>query len=540
MKTEKIKTKLFSILWVVACLVGCYSCEEKETPEISIFTIKPNSELFFNEDGGEQSLTISSSHNWTAETSADWCKISPASGSGNMSCIVEADSSYLYNNRDAEIIFSYGVYTERVKVSQLGYQKQIKLSVDVLDFEYFKPSSDAYQDLQVVSNVNFKIEIPEKDAEWISCELTEVDTYPIPRPSSVRIYYKHNSLPESRVGKVIFYSEDNSVAPVELIVNQDAAPKITPSRAGDSLAIIAIARTLGCSGLWDPNRPMIYWEDVVLEEVEYLNENNELVTEERVTGVEFFMFDTKESLPFEVKYLTELRTLVFLGNANAFLKSIDLGPEVTLLPKLKSLSISGYGLVSIPKELKNMTTLEELVLSGNNFLELPIDVLVSIPNIKMISFSNNRRTELMDLSQGDGSQYGLGGQLTTELFEQIPDLEDLRLSYNYFEGSLPELPVGSMPNLAYLTLNLNRFTGELPEWILKHPNLACWYPEILVFEQEGKDSKGKKSGFTNVPFFLENPDCPLWNIATSQSQAVSEHLRSEPKLSLHGNWRYNR
>lgn len=537
MKRYKIKINLFSILLGISCLLGCLACDKEDKAEISALKINTDTELFFNENGGTQSLDLSSNCEWTVETLADWCKISPASGNGNMVCEIAVDSSYLYDNREAELVFSYGAQTQSIKVSQLGYKKQIKLSTDMLNVDYFKPTAEAYQDLQVMSNVKFKIEISDEDAEWLSYEMIATEVHPTPRPSSVRIYYKLNPKVEVRTGKVTFLAEDDSVEPVILTINQGAAPKISPSRAGDSLAILAISRTLDCYNSWDPNRPMIYWEDVVLEEMEYLNENNEWVTEERVTGVEFFMFDTNESLPFEIQYLTELRTLVFQGNSNAFMKSIHLGHEVTLLPKLKSLSIAGYGLVSLPKELKNMAALEELVLAGNNFQELPIEVLISIPNIKMISFSNNRRNELLDLSQKGDIEYGLGGRLTTELFDALPDLEYLRLSYNYFEGTLPELPVGSMPNLNYLSLNLNRFTGELPEWILKHPNLACWYPDFLIFEQEGRDSNGKKAGFTNVPLFLENPDCPLWEVFPDDSR--KNKSVEGAKLSLRGNWRYN-
>ena len=56
-----------------------------------------------------------------------------------------------------------------------------------------------------------------------------------------------------------------------------------------------------------------------------------------------------------------------------------------------------------------------------------------------------------------------------------------------------------MPRAKYFAINLNRLTGELPYWLLYHPALDWWSPEILVFNQEGIDVNGRTAGFTNEP-----------------------------------------
>lgn len=56
-----------------------------------------------------------------------------------------------------------------------------------------------------------------------------------------------------------------------------------------------------------------------------------------------------------------------------------------------------------------------------------------------------------------------------------------------------------------LRLNLNFFTGKLPDWLLYHPRLLQWTPELLVFNQQeqGKDSDGNIVGFENTPTDFE-------------------------------------
>ena len=68
--------------------------------------------------------------------------------------------------------------------------------------------------------------------------------------------------------------------------------------------------------------------------------------------------------------------------------------------------------------------------------------------------------------------------------------------------------------MEFLRIGLNYFTGKLPKWLLEHPNLGCWAPEVLVFNQAGtncKDSDGNTPGFDNIPSFNDIPRCPLFD-----------------------------
>ena len=69
----------------------------------------------------------------------------------------------------------------------------------------------------------------------------------------------------------------------------------------------------------------------------------------RLKSVEFIAFETKESLPYQVKYLKTAESITFSGNSNTFLKNIVLGNEICDLVKygnLRKLTVRAYGLVA--------------------------------------------------------------------------------------------------------------------------------------------------------------------------------------------------
>ena len=58
-----------------------------------------------------------------------------------------------------------------------------------------------------------------------------------------------------------------------------------------------------------------------------------------------------------------------------------------------------------------------------------------------------------------------------------------------------------LPKMKQLSVNLNFFTGNLPDWMLYHPHLIDWDPEILIYNQmeKGLNSEGKMVRFDNEP-----------------------------------------
>ncbi|MEG2573891.1 MAG: hypothetical protein RSA44_04430, partial [Bacteroides sp.] len=60
-------------------------------------------------------------------------------------------------------------------------------------------------------------------------------------------------------------------------------------------------------------------------------------TEYRVVGMNFYVFNTDNTVPYQIRYLNQLKTLAFTGNENSYLKSIKLEDDITYLDSLRSL-----------------------------------------------------------------------------------------------------------------------------------------------------------------------------------------------------------
>ena len=205
------------------------------------------------------------------------------------------------------------------------------------------------------------------------------------------------------------------------------------------------------------------------------------------------------------------------------------------------MQIGGYGLVSLPEDFKKLgKKLVSLDLSANNFTSVPaVLTKENFPALRKLMLNGNRRwtvSSLKDTQYNKDTELGFHINMNEDPREidQLflwDTLEELVLSYNYLEGSLPtyegrtEIPVWEgnelpkdtlsflkdknipkiLPNAKRLTLNLNYFTGELPKWLLYHPHLLDWFPEVLIFNQQemGRDSKGAPVQFSNAPTNFE-------------------------------------
>ena len=247
-------------------------------------------------------------------------------------------------------------------------------------------------------------------------------------------------------------------------------------------------------------------------------------------------FNTEDDIPVEFKHLKYLETLSLMGNVNTMLKDIKLCEEVATLQYLKDLRIVAMGLVSLPKNFADLgDTLETLDLNSNNFTVIP-DVINpdNFPHLVSLNLSSNRRSIVNNLSTANRDEVGLYCNMeSNDAVKRLllwENLEELGLSYNYLEGSIPDFTVGQdgvrgytaadvaergdtlsyavernlpriLPNMRALRINLNFITGKLPDWLLYHPNLLEWSPEILIYTQMEKcyDSKGNYVELSNTP-----------------------------------------
>lgn len=564
---------------VVLALLTVVSCKDDDKDAVSSFAVD-QTEVQFANNGGEFELKVATDQTWTAEAENDWCMVSPATGIGSGICVVKTDSSYLYKERTGRIVF----YSDKgdiaeVQVKQFGYEPTIDLTKAEVTIPSYAVQEKAYVDVEAIGNVPFEVVIPEEAKQWLSIEGTSTYTpsTTIPRKQAFRFRFKtYTDFMKDRIAEVEFKQTSQPASTtraegsmLEKIVKiiQEKAPTIIPSRKGDSLAVLSVVRGLNANLGFSPSLPITHWNNVLLEERTYdykdpiTGYEKKDTTELRVIGLSITMLDTNESLPYQIKYLTELETFAAIANGNAFLRKIALGPEITELKKLKSLSLMGYGINTLPPEMANMERLEELDLNGNTILDLNSikDILLGLKDhLKSLDIGGNRVADAVLNLKSDIPKdktletIGMGGNLNNYdwLFSSMNALEELRMSYNYFYGSIPALgdvKEGVLPNMKALSLNLNRLSGKVPNWILYHPKLACWDPFILLFSQEGYDNTGAMAIFTNAPTkFADFPadynrTCP--DDEKSEAEAVKLPPLTQDELNavpLHGHWRYYR
>lgn len=533
--------KKIAIFCFVLCALSTTFISCKDEDPVSEFSL-PEEELFFNAEGGTQKITLSANADWSVTSDVEWCLVSPTNGKAGTVCEVRVDTSYLYSQREAHLNFHCGSKTRQVRISQLGYEKVILLDVKSINVPDFPEDDNLWEDIKVQTNVPFETHIEYasgSEVGWLSSKIMQTGKVEsVPREGKVRISYQmYLDSDKDREATVVLRQSNakpgETPVEVRLPFRQTKAQKIIPSREGDSLALLTLVRIMHLSTSWDYSQNMYFWNNVTMEDRTYFNEKlQKTVTEPRVIGVHFTMLNTNEGIPYHIRYLDQLEEVSFIANSNAHLKNIDLGEHITYLPKLKYLNLLGYGISRLPERMKKMEYLEELELSGNNFTKIPVDLIKELDkkNLKYINLANNRRRDVFGnlfAYRNVRDTLGIHGELPMELLE-LKNIRYIGLSYNYLEGELPgkdlydasqyatlEEKVANnpvLPKLEQLSINLNFFSGAMPDWLLYHPNLRCWDPYTLVFNQyeRSRDSNNRNTGFTNEPASVEQV-CHLWD-----------------------------
>ncbi len=542
--------KKITILLAIAIVLFA-SCRE-ENDNVVGFAIDQQDGFEANAEGDTLYLQVTSTVEWTASANQPWVSVSPANGVGSTKCSIFVDSTLDNNLREAKLAFETKAgEREYVIVKQFGFGKFISLADTVKTIEAATNRvSDRYFEIEVGSNVNFKIDIVDSlnnPITWLAPKEAEIrpnlDRPSRPRSTRVRFDWKINSDTVERVAIVNFLPLDDTdklEKTTTLTLTQEAAPVIPDSRLGDSLAVVTIINRLQLLSPWDTSENMQYWNNITLWE----STDKDLPCPEavgRVRKASFMMCNTKESIPLELRYLKYIETLNIYSNVNTMLLSIDLGSEICDLEYLKHLQIGAFGLVSLPDDFVKLgDKLESLDLNSNNFEEVPPMLTPeNFPKLKKLDLLACRRWTLSDLRKKDNYDDGIGLHFKSTTNEDNDlrrlllweGLEELRLSNCYIEGQIPDFVVGEdgvvawsqedvtkwggdtikklaleerpkiLPKMKRLTLNLNFFTGKLPDWMLYHPHLLDWFPESLIYMQQvnAYDSEGKSSKFENEP-----------------------------------------
>lgn len=530
--------KMYVKILLTVTLAVSVSCVP--APEV-VFDVDQDS-IKVDAAGGERTIKVTSGGSWVAMTESPWITVSPANGRGSQDCTLMIDSTLVFEQRTG-VVRIQSLETDENKdfeIVQDGYEYQISLSETEKRVDDYAGFDERHFEVKVKANVDFDVVLPQGTASWLSFRKSELnlDRGSRPREVAVRFDWKVNSRDAERIADVAFQPKEDVYMSRNdglRIVQKAALPIPVGTPAGDSLAILAVSRALGMFTEWNTSERMEHWNNVAVWK--------DGPDKGRVRYVQFFMFKTQESIPYEIQYLTAAEEIALYSNANHFLRSLDTGEHITKLTNLKRLTIGAYGLTSLHPDFVNLKNLEYLDLSSNCFEAIP-DILTqeNFPNLHALVMNANQRHTIYDLSNDIRENIGglIGDDLRRdsgmESFKRIlkwSQLDTIRLSVNYLQGELPDmtdegLPVWTfdelkdslsvgltelpaelkdipkvLPETEFFAINFNRFTGALPQWLLKHPKLDLWAPFSLVFSQEGKTKDGRNAGFYNEPVSLD-------------------------------------
>lgn len=498
-----MKRFLNIIMVISACMVLAVSCKEEDNV-VSEFSID-KTEIAVGADGGSELLEIKGNVKWQGTSESSWLKFSPSNGEGAATCEVLVDSSVVAEPREGVITFMAAGQTTAttVKVMQMGYAKGIFVSEEdrTISVENSAKLEERFFEVTMMANVNFDVRVNNlpaedgtvSDKEWLKYkkETPNYDYGDRPRLLKLHFDWEINMTEKARTAEVIITPQETSDTEgdgtIKLVVTQKPAPVITDDRAGDSLALLSIYSSMNGIFTWDASENMRYWKGVELWEAtdKYIEiEANGTINYSasvpkdligRLKSVEFIAFETKESLPYQVKYLKTAESITFSGNSNTFLKDIVLGNEICELAQygnLRNLAIRAYGLVGLPENFTELgNTLVSLDLSSNNFevmgksgstingvkvLGIESITQENFPHLRSLYLNKiNRYDTTKDLSAYKGKDDKLGFRWTTGYGDEFPGPSD-GYDNTYFKELL------QWENLEYLSLSLNMLDGELP------------------------------------------------------------------------------
>lgn len=533
----RMEMKYINIVSVVLAFLVISACQQEEEIAFGVEVGTEDGNIKIGPEGGQKTIKVSAQEEWAALTETPWIMVSPANGRGTQECHISIDSTIVNVERKGAVRIQNLKTGDKkdFSITQEGFEYQIVLDDPEVEIEDFAGYESRSFDVEVMANVDFDVVLPSDSENWLSFTKSELVLDRGVRPRKVKVHFdwKVNSRDTQRAAKVEFKPlEQVEIARHDTlnVVQKGAQPIPAGTPAGDSLAVLAISRALNMYTEWNTAEKMEHWNNVRVWK--------DGPDKGRVRYVQFFIFNTKEPLPYEVQYLTAAEEIVFYSNANQFLKSLDTGEYITKLTQLKRLTIGAYGLTSLHPDFVNLKNLEFLDLSSNCFQTIP-EILTqeNFPKLHSLILNANQRYSIYDLS--NDNRDNIGGFVDDKGLRRFKDilkwnnLDTLRLSVNYLQGeipdmeyeglpewtfedlkdslatgrtSLPEELVGLpkvLPDTKFFAINFNRFTGRLPDWLLYHPNLDLWIPYSLIFSQEGKTKEGKNAGFTNEPVSLD-------------------------------------
>ena len=404
----KIYNRILTVISAVALAVACVN---EPAVEFALDT----TDIQVGPEGGVKTFKVTSSENWVASTQQPWITISPANGRGTVECKVMIDSTLKWNEvREGKVYINSENGSQSFTVSQKGFEYQIipsESNVNIADYAAYGKRSF---EIKVKANVDFKVQVPDNAINWLKTKKSALtlDRDARPREVTIQFDWQVNSMPLERIAEVQFIPVKTVEVPGNdgiTVVQKAALPIPVGTVEGDSLALLAVNRSLGVWTEYETTERMENWDGVEVWKTK--DERNG-----RVKSASFAAFTTKEGLPYEIQYLTAMEELFVYGNSNTFLiKSLDCGPYVCQLTQLRKLTIGAYGLSALHEDFTNLTNLEYLNLESNNFQKIPTVLNEeNFPKLTALILNANMRYTVSDLS--NDTRENIGGFIEEEGF----------------------------------------------------------------------------------------------------------------------------
>ena len=443
--------------------------------------------------GTHTSFDITTTVAWTIHSSATWCSVLPASGTGNRTVDLTVEPNNALE-RSATLTILAGAHTDYITITQNGIS--VELSKNIVD----APAAGTVTNVSVTT-----------DVAWTAVSNQPVWCHVLPASGSgngvLTITVDPTTLLTSRTALITVTA---GVLSGTITVNQERAY----TRLSDSLALVDFYNAVGMANFaaaakWNLTAPLpaagtstawpgvrinaqgrvdsLYFATGVIPAAvinayipESIGELKELrgfamggnAANGKLTGPipESFWTLTKlnritlstnnlSGTISGIGNLTELTNITLLGNT---LITGALPPGIGNLTKLTDLNLSNTGLTSFPIELRNCVKMANFMCYGTQISSIP-EIFGNWPDVGII--------QLHDSPNLTGPLPATIGSITTTTKTSV----SIWLYGCKFTGPIPASWVNITTKCGQFRIQNNQLSGEIPAGVKAHANWATWY-----------------------------------------------------------------
>ncbi|WP_423129034.1 BACON domain-containing protein [Gaoshiqia sp. Z1-71] len=206
--------KLFIIVTAIAFLFSCSDDNNEELTQQDEISISAETILFNSEAvSASNTVKVTSSNDWRLTGKKTWCIPSLVEGKNGDQVSFTAEENNTGENRSITYTFICGSKIAKLEVMQ-SQNNVIELVTKTI---YDVASAGSDISVRLNTNVNFTIEIPDENKEWITNPNTNTPPQGI-EPSWLYFKIAGNNTYRARTGKIIIKGQ--GIADQEITINQ--------------------------------------------------------------------------------------------------------------------------------------------------------------------------------------------------------------------------------------------------------------------------------------------------------------------------------